>query len=99
MTACSMRFSDDPILVLPATLARDTGLEEGSVLVIPGDHRLTITSIPDETDFAVRWQTMALLLREQAANYGFESEDRRDEEYWAIVGALHEDAARGISTI
>lgn len=98
MTACNMRFSDEPVLVLPATLARETGLQEGAVMVIPGDHCLTITSIPAETDYAARWQTVALSLREQAATFGLGREDCRDDEYWAIVGSLHEDAARWVSS-
>lgn len=99
MTACNMRFSDDQMLVIPAAVARETGLEEGAVLVIPGDHRLTITAIPTGTDYAARWQTLAQSLREQAAAYGLESKDCRDEEYWTIVESLHADAARWISSI
>lgn len=99
MTACNMRFSDEPVLVLPATLARETGLQEGAVMVIPGDHRLTITSIPAETDYTARWQAMASSLREQVATFGLEREDDRDEGYWAIVNALHEDVARWVSSV
>lgn len=97
MTAYDMRFSDDPVLVVPAALARVAGLQEGAVQVIPGEHRLTVAAIPAGVDYSAHWQAMALSLREQAAAYGLESEDSRDEEYWAIVGALHEDAERWLS--
>ena len=57
--------------------------------LVPGNHSVTVTPVVSETDNALRWQVMETFLREQAAHYGLEVEDHRDEEYWAIVGPLN----------
>lgn len=92
MTTYILSFSNDPIVTLPVELARLAGLQEGVVQVIPGEHALTVATTPAEMDYAVRWQLVSLVLHEQAASYGQELDDRRDEAYWAIVDPLLEDA-------
>ena len=42
---------------------------------------------------------MEISLREQAAHYGLEIEDHRDEEYWAIIGLLLQEAEHWISSV
>ena len=42
---------------------------------------------------------MVQMLREQAAPYDLEFDDRRDEAYWAIVEPLLEDAERWTSSL
>jgi len=88
MTAYTLRFSNEPVVTLPMDLARLAGLREGDVQIVPGNHSVTVTLVETETDYALRWQVMETALHEQAAHYGLEMEDYRDEEYWAIVGPL-----------
>lgn len=98
MTVYTLSFSGDPIVILPADLAQLAGLQEGAIQVIPGEHSLTVASATPLTNYAARWETMREMLREQAAPYGLEMEDRRDEAYWAIVEPLLEDAERWMSS-
>lgn len=98
MAAYTLTLSNDPVVILPAELARMAGLQEGAVQVIPGEQSLTVAAAPAAGEYAGRWQIMASALREQAEAYGIESEDRRDEAYWAIVNPLLDDAERWISS-
>ena len=99
MTAYTLRFSNEPVVTLPMDLARLAGLREGDVQIVPGNHSVTVTPVVSETDYALRWQVMETSLREQAAHYGLEIEDHRDEEYWAIVGPLLQEAEHWISSV
>jgi antitoxin component of MazEF toxin-antitoxin module len=101
-TALTLRLSsDESVVTLPAELARQAGLEEGNVQVIVGQNSLTLTpTMPStDTDYAIRWEVMAAALREQAAQFDFSLEDRRDTSYWEVVNPLFEEAERMASSI
>ncbi|NUQ37103.1 MAG: hypothetical protein HUU23_04765 [Caldilineales bacterium] len=98
MTAYTLRFSTDPIVMLPADLAQRAGLQEGLIQVIPGEARLTVAAMSPESSYADRWQHMAAALREQAAAYDPALEDRRDDAYWSVVDTLWADAERWIGS-
>lgn len=98
MAAYTLTLSNDPIVILPAELARMVGLQEGAVQLIPGEQSLTVAPPPAPGEYTARWQVMGSALREQAEAYGIELEDRRDEAYWAIVNPLLDDAERWMSS-
>ena len=98
MTTLTLQFSEQPVVTLPAELARRAGLMEGQVRVIFGEQGLTVMPTAPPTDYAVRWQTMAIDLREQASQFGLSLEDRRDAEYWEIVDPLYEETEHIISS-
>jgi len=98
MIGYTLRLSDEPVVALPTDLARQAGLQEGIVQVTLGDHGLTVTPPPTETDYAARWKAMAMTLREQAAQFNVTLEDRRDASYWEIVNPLFEEADRMIGS-
>ena len=54
MTVLTLRSSDQPIITLPAELARLAGLEEGQVQVIPNQQQVTVLPITASTDYTVR---------------------------------------------
>ena len=51
------------------------------------------------TDHTVRWEAMAATLREQAVQFDFSLEDRRDASYWEIVNPLFEEVERLASSV
>jgi len=99
MATLTLQLSDESILSLPAELAHQAGLEEGEVQVILGEHSLTVIPVTPSADYTIRWQAMAATLREQAAQFGFSLEDRRDASYWEIVTPLFEEVERTLSSV
>ena len=99
MATLTLQLSDESILSLPAELAHQAGLEEGEVQVILGEHSLTVIPVTPSTDYTIRWEAMAATLREQAAQFGFSLEDRRDASYWEIVTPLFEEVERTLSSV
>ena len=94
MTVLTLRLSDQPVITLPAELARLAGLEEGQVQVIPNQQRVTVLPMPVPDDYAVQWESMAAILREQAAQLDLTPADHRDASYWATVAPLFAEAER-----
>jgi|WetSurMetagenome_2_1015567.scaffolds.fasta_scaffold281400_3 hypothetical protein len=92
MTLLTLRLSDQPVITLPAELARLAGLEEGQVQVIPNQQRITVLPIPAPADYTVRWENLAATLREQAAQLDLTPGDRRDASYWEMVAPLFDEA-------
>jgi antitoxin component of MazEF toxin-antitoxin module len=99
MTTLTLQLSDQPVVTLPAELAHQAGLEEGEVQVILGEHSLTVIPVTPSADYTTRWEAMAATLREQAAQFGFSLEDRRDASYWEIVTPLFQEAERIASSM
>jgi hypothetical protein len=99
MATLTLQLSDESTLSLPAELAHQAGLEEGEVQVILGEHSLTVIPVTPSTDYTIRWEAMAATLREQAAQFGFSLEDRRDASYWEIVTPLFEEVERTLSSV
>ena len=97
MTTLTLQLSDKPIVTLPAELARQAGLEEGEVQVVLGERSLTVSPVAPSTDYAILWEAMAATLREQAAQFDFSLEDRRDASYWEIVTPLFEEMERALT--
>jgi hypothetical protein len=94
MTTLTMQLSDKSILMIPADVARQAGLEEGDVRVILGEQSLTVVPLRAQIDYIARWQVMSTALREQAGQFDLSLDDRRDATYWEIVGPLFEEAER-----
>ncbi len=99
MTTLTLRLSNQPLITLPAELARGLGLQEGTVQVIPGQHSLTFLPVTQPADYTARWAAMSAALREQASQFDLSAEDRRDAEYWAIVAPLFEETERTPSSV
>ncbi|MBL7064102.1 MAG: AbrB/MazE/SpoVT family DNA-binding domain-containing protein [Anaerolineae bacterium] len=99
MATLTLRLSNEFTVALPAKLARRAGLEEGKVQVILGERSLTVTPITPPTNYTIRWKSMATTLREQAAQFDFSPEDRRDASYWEIVNPLFEEVERIVSSV
>jgi len=99
MATLTLQLSDESIVSLPAELAHQAGLEEGEVQVILGEHSLTVIPVTPSADYTIRWEAMAATLREQAAQFEFSLEDRRDASYWEIVNPLFEEAERTVSSV
>jgi hypothetical protein len=55
--------------------------------------------VTPSTDYAILWEAMAATLREQAAQFDFSLEDRRDGSYWEIVNPLLEEVERLASSV
>lgn len=98
MTVLTLRVSDQPVITLPAELARLAGLEEGQVQVIPNEHRVTVLPLSEPTDYAARWESLAAALRENAAQYDLAVADRRDAAYWETVAPLFAEAERAVGS-
>lgn len=92
MTVLTLRLSDQPVITLPAELARLAGLEEGQVQVIPHQQQVTVIPITASTDYTVRWKVMQAALREQAVQLDLIPADRRDASYWQTVAPLFAEA-------
>jgi len=99
MTTFPLQLSDKSTVILPAELAHQAGLEEGRVQVVLGKHSLTMIPITPSTDYTIRWETLAVTLREQAAQFDLTLKDRRDASYWDVVTSLFEEAERTLSSI
>ncbi len=99
MTTLTLQLSDKSIATLPAELAHQAGLEEGKVQVILGEHGLTVIPVTPPTDYTIRWKAMSATLREQAAQFDFSLEDRRDASYWEIVNPLFEETECMVSSV
>lgn len=99
MTTLTLHLSNQPLITLPAELARVLGLREGAVQVIPGHHSLTFLPVTQPADYTVRWAAMSATLHEQAQQFDLSAEDHRDAEYWAIVAPLLEEAQHIPSTV
>jgi len=99
MATLTLQLSDESILSLPTELAHQAGLEEGEVQVILGEHSLTVIPVTPSADYTICWEAMAATLREQAAQFGFSLEDRRDASYWEIVTPLFQEAERIASSV
>jgi len=99
MATLTLQLSEQSIVTLPLELAHQAGLEEGKVQVILGEHSLTVIPITPSTDYMIRWKAMAATLREQAAQFDFSLEDRRDASYWEIVTPLFEEAEHIASSV
>lgn len=89
MTVLALRLFDQPVITLPAELAR---LEEGQVQVIPNQQRVTVLPITASTDYTVRWEIIQAALREQAVQLDLIPADRRDASYWQTVAPLFAEA-------
>ncbi|PKO21853.1 MAG: hypothetical protein CVU38_12515 [Chloroflexi bacterium HGW-Chloroflexi-1] len=94
MTVLTLRLSNQPVITLPAELARLAGLEEGQVQVISNQQRVTVVPVPVRADYAVQWESMAAILREQATQFDLTPADRRDASYWETVAPLFAEAER-----
>jgi antitoxin component of MazEF toxin-antitoxin module len=99
MTTLTLQLSDKPVVTLPAELAHQAGLEEGEVQIVLGEHSLTVIPATPSTDYTIRWEAMAATLREQAAQFDFCLEDRRDASYWEIVAPLFEEVERTLGSV
>ena len=101
MGTLTLRLSDESTVTVPAGLAHQAGLEEGEVQVILGERSLTVMAMtsPADADYEARWKAMAATLREQAAQFDFSLEDRRDASYWEIVNPLFEEVERSSSSV
>jgi hypothetical protein len=99
MPTLTLELSDAPKVTIPAELAHQAGLEEGQVQVLLGEHSLTVIPLASSADYSSRWQAMAHLFREQAAQFGLSLEDRRDASYWEIVQPLFDEAERIIGSV
>ena len=97
MTLLTLRLSDQPVITLPADLARLAGLQEGQVQVIPDPQRVTVLPIPALADYAARWESLSASLREQAAQFDLAPVDGRDAAYWETVAPLFDEAERFVS--
>jgi hypothetical protein len=58
------------------------------------DKSIATIPITLPTGYPVCWKAVAATLREQAAQFDFSLEDRRDASYWEIVTPLFEEAER-----
>jgi len=99
MGTLTLRLSDESTVTVPAELAHQAGLKEGEVQVILGERSLTVMPVTSPADYQVRWEAMAQTLREQAVQFDFSLEDRRDASYWEIVNPLFEEVERSTSSV
>jgi hypothetical protein len=99
MATLTLQLSDKPIVTLPAELAYQVGLEEGEVQIVLGEHSLTVIPATPSTEYTIRWEAVSATLREQAAQFDFSLEDRRDASYWEIVHPLFEEVERTLTSI
>jgi hypothetical protein len=94
MTTLTLQLSDESIVILPADLARQAGLEEGtSVEAMVTAEGLTIAPM---RAYAETWRVLENSLRYQATTLGLIGPDRRDETYWQIVDPMLHDLEHDI---
>jgi len=100
MTVLTLRLSDQPVITLPAELARLAGLREGGqVQVIPDQQRVTVLPVPIASDYAAQWANLSATLREQAAQFDLAPSDRRDASYWETVAPLFAETEQSLSSV
>lgn len=98
MTVLTLRLSDQPVITLPAELARLAGLEEGQVRAVPDEHRVTVMPMLVTADYSARWDSLAAVLREQVVQFAPDLTDRRDASYWELVASLFAESERSIGS-
>lgn len=95
MATLTLKLSDESIVTLPADLARQAGLEDGtSIQAVITAEGLTIAPL---RDYDETWRVLESHLRYQATAMGLIGPDRRDELYWEIVEPMLEDLERDVS--
>ena len=97
MTLLTLRLSDQPVITLPADLARLAGLQEGQVQVIPDPQRVTVLPMPAPADYAARGKACPHRSASRPRNSIWLLSTAATPWYWETVAPLFDEAERFVS--